>query len=233
MNEIQHNDEPVVDEAMEAAKAEEERPSWLPEKFKSPEDFAKSYSELESKMRQPAEEQAEVPELSVIMQQAREMYESEGTIDEDTLEKLEAAGLNKETVNTFIEGVQALSAREMSEIYNSAGGEEQYKAAIEWASETFSDEEIDAFNAIVDSGNKKQIQWAVKSLAAQHKAASTKAVEISGQTAASVPDTFKSVAELKVAMSDPRYKPGPQQDSAYIQEVEKKLAKSNILGVKS
>jgi hypothetical protein len=232
VNEIQHNDEPVVDEAMEAAKAETERPSWLPEKFKSPEDLAKSYTELESKMRTP-EQEAETPELAVIMQQAREMYDSDGQIDEKTLEKLEAAGLNKETVNTFIEGVQALSAREMGEIYNAAGGEDQYKSAVEWASENFSDEEIDAFNEIVDSGNKKQIQWAVKSLAAQYKTANAKPVEVSGQTARATSDVFKSVAELKVAMSDPRYKPGPQQDPSYIQEVEKKLARSSILGAKS
>ena len=30
-----------------------ERPEWLPEKFKTPEDLAKSYSELEKKLSSP------------------------------------------------------------------------------------------------------------------------------------------------------------------------------------
>ena len=36
-----------------------ERPEWLPEKFNSAEDMAKSYSELEKKMSAPKEEAAE------------------------------------------------------------------------------------------------------------------------------------------------------------------------------
>ena len=31
--------------------AKDERPEWLPEKFKTPEDMAKSYTELERKMQ--------------------------------------------------------------------------------------------------------------------------------------------------------------------------------------
>ena len=35
----------------------EDRPDWLPEKFKSPEDMAKAYSELEGKLGQSNEEE--------------------------------------------------------------------------------------------------------------------------------------------------------------------------------
>lgn len=49
----------VVEEGNEEKlenKQQEERPSWLPEKFKSPEDLAKSYAELEKKLSTPKTE---------------------------------------------------------------------------------------------------------------------------------------------------------------------------------
>ena len=41
---------------VEEQSVEPERPEWLPEKFKSEEDFAKSYSELENRLREQGEE---------------------------------------------------------------------------------------------------------------------------------------------------------------------------------
>lgn len=46
-------------EATETATTNDTRPEWLPEKFKTAEDFAKSYSELEKKIQ---EKQPEIPE---------------------------------------------------------------------------------------------------------------------------------------------------------------------------
>ena len=42
-------------EAPVAEDNQSERPEWLPEKFSSPEDLAKSYSELEKKLSGPAD----------------------------------------------------------------------------------------------------------------------------------------------------------------------------------
>ena len=59
---------------------ESERPEWLPEKFKSPEDMAKAYGELEkefTKSRQEPEE-AEVPTNDVEIEGAKEAVESVG-----------------------------------------------------------------------------------------------------------------------------------------------------------
>ena len=41
-----------------------ERPEWLPGKFKSPEEMAKAYGELEVKLSKSSEEQTKVEELS-------------------------------------------------------------------------------------------------------------------------------------------------------------------------
>ena len=52
--------EPESEEATESIPEEqtqEDRPEWLPEKFKSPEDMAQAYSELEKKMGQGTREE--------------------------------------------------------------------------------------------------------------------------------------------------------------------------------
>jgi len=77
---------------------EQERPEWLPEKFKSPEDMAKAYGELEKSFtksrqedapkeaeaeEQPAEEK-ETLEIKPQEEQAKEVVENAG-IDYDAL----------------------------------------------------------------------------------------------------------------------------------------------------
>lgn len=50
-----------VTRASAEAPVKEDRPAWLPPKFKSPEDMAKSYAELEKKLGAPKEKPAEAP----------------------------------------------------------------------------------------------------------------------------------------------------------------------------
>lgn len=47
--------EPAASPPEQETSPEAERPEWLPEKFKTPEDLAKSYQELEKKIRQRSE----------------------------------------------------------------------------------------------------------------------------------------------------------------------------------
>ena len=49
-------------ESEELPQEQSDRPEWLPEKFKSPEDMSKAYSELEKKLGQSPEEGTEEPE---------------------------------------------------------------------------------------------------------------------------------------------------------------------------
>ena len=49
-------------ESEELPQEQSDRPEWLPEKFKSPEDMSKAYSELEKKLGQSPEEGTEESE---------------------------------------------------------------------------------------------------------------------------------------------------------------------------
>ena len=61
-SEIEPEEKPNTEEQAQAELPQDQsdRPEWLPEKFKTPEDMSKAYSELEKKLGQaPKEEQPE------------------------------------------------------------------------------------------------------------------------------------------------------------------------------
>ena len=100
--------DPESEEAVDAVSEEqtqetqEDRPDWLPEKFKSAEDMANAYSELEKKLGAGANEQEEQQEEQptndeqnkednteqdtntndVIVEASKEFFENDGVISE-------------------------------------------------------------------------------------------------------------------------------------------------------
>ena len=94
-----------------------------------------------------------------------------------------------------------------------------------WASQNLPKDTIDAFDALLDSGNSGAIQLAVNGLKAQYEEATGyEGRMLSGKPAQSSGDVFRSQPELVAAMSDPRY----DQDPAYRQDVIEKLDRSDI-----
>ena len=87
-----------------------------------------------------------------------------------------------------------------------------------------SDEEIDTFDEIVQSGTVEQAKLAAKGLYAQYKAANGSSPKLTqGSVTGSSTMPFKSNQELARAMSDPRYKSG---DKAYHEEIDRRIAAS-------
>ena len=87
------------EEAVEALEDDSERPEWLPEKFKNPEDLAKAYGELEKKMGEPSEEGDEAaPSKEAMSLESLNKYSEEfnekGELSEDSYSDLEKLGLN-------------------------------------------------------------------------------------------------------------------------------------------
>ena len=89
----------------------EARPEWLPEKFKSPEDMAKAYGELEKKNSAPAGEQStgETPtqeeaqetaeKLGIDFQGLSQEFAEHGQLSDEAYTDLEAKGLPKDVVD--------------------------------------------------------------------------------------------------------------------------------------
>ena len=235
----------TISEEQTGEEQQVERPEWLPEKFKSPEDMAQAYSELEKKMgqgtneEQPAETtednegdvQDDKPDdnenadyNAAVVDASKEFFENDGQLSEETYEKLAKAGLPKELVDSYAAGQQALLQTEEGEIKSVANG--QFDAMAEWANDNLEQEEINAFDDIVTTGTKEQAKFAVKSLYdryTQANGSSPKLVQGAVTGGSTMP--FKSMQELARAQSDPRYKSG---DKAYHEEIDRRLSVSRL-----
>lgn len=210
---------------------EEERPAWLPEKFESPEAMAEAYANLESKLGQPSEE-AEVPEheqktgnveYDNTIEGASNEFAENGELSPETYEALEKQGLNKAMVDTYIAGQQAIVAQQQMEITNEIGGMQEYQKLANWAAETLSEEDLDAYNETVESGTVAQAKFAIKALYSQFQAAGSPRLAQGSVNGTGVPP-FQSRAQVTAAMRDARY----DSDPAYRDEVLQRLARSNV-----
>ena len=235
----------TISEEQAGEEQEVERPEWLPEKFKSPEDMAQAYSELEKKMGQGTTEEqtAETTEdnegdvqddesddnenadyNAVVVDASKEFFENDGQLSEETYEKLAKAGLPKELVDSYAAGQQALLQSEEGEIKSVANG--QFDAMAEWANDNLQQEEIDAFDDIVTTGTKEQAKFAVKSLYDRYTQANGSSPRlVQGAVTGGSTMPFKSMQELARAQSDPRYKSG---DKAYHEEIDRRLSVSRL-----
>ena len=138
---------------------------------------------------------------------------------------------SEELVNAFIEAQgqtqgSDLTEAQATEIRSLAGGDEAYGQLTQWASETLDESYVQAYDAIVESGNVRQIQLAVAGLKAEYeKANGFEGNMLTGKAAQQKVDAFRSQAEVVAAMQDPRY----DNDPAYRQDVMTKLSRSDDL----
>lgn len=228
-NAIDTAEQDALNQAQEPMTYTEERPEWLPEKFESAEAMANAYKELEGKLGQPSEpeesneEVAQPDSQSDAIALASEEFSENGQLSEETYGMLEKAGLNKMMVDNYIAGQQAIINQQQIELTNDIGGMQEYQKLSNWAAETLSDEELEAYNQTVESGTVAQARFAIKSLYSQFQAAGAPTLAQGSVNGTGVPP-FESRQQVTMAMSDPRYR----MDPAYRAEVEKRLARSNV-----
>lgn len=222
-----------------------DRPGWLPEKFKSAEDMAKAYSELEKKLGNPKQEETPKAEQKTEEQvkpsqdeaKAYQAWENQfsdfskefgekGELSKDSYDKLSKMGYPRQVVDAYIQGQMALADRGTQTIMSEIGGQQGFQEMHDWASQNLTQDEIDSYNAILETGDQRQASFAVKGMYARFKSANGNAPKLIGGTQSQSPGaSFRSVAEMTRAMADPRYK----TDSAYRKDVERKLANSDVL----
>jgi hypothetical protein len=219
----------------------EDRPSWLPEKFKSPEDLAKAYNELQAKLSgktpeatepdnqaQPDDKQVQdaLQSKGLDLNTFSEEFSKNGVLSPESYEALEKAGYPRNYVDQYIEGQKARGALYESEVKSVAGGEAQFAEMQEWARVNLSVEEINAYNKAIDSGDPSQAKLAVAGI--YQKFAANRPSEpnlFKGSNSAPSSDVYESIAQMQKDMATPEYK----LDPAFRAKVERKLARSNIL----
>jgi hypothetical protein len=234
---------------------ERSRPEWLPEKFKSAEDLAKAYSELEKKFSQPkaepAKEEAPKPEADkakegdspkldervkdeeapktdskVDLTPFHNEWAEKGELSDDSFSKLEGMGFPKELVQQYIKGFQATQAQEAQTLFGEVGGEQNYRQMTEWAAKSLSQDEIRAYDEMVSRGDVAQAKIAIKGLHAQYKAANGSAPKLLGGKASS--DSSVSPFRSTTEVVAAMSDPRYKADPAFCRDVESRLSISSV-----
>jgi hypothetical protein len=202
-----------------------ERPEWLPEKFNSAEDMAKSYSE--KKMSAPNEQAAETetPQSEpVSFTKFADEYAEAGELTADSFTELEGMGYPKEMVETYIKGMQSSQTANAEEVMATVGGKEGYEELTDWAKASLDVKELELYNNMV-SGSTENAKMAVEWLSSKREAVEGNEPNlIQGKASAAPKDEFRSTAQVVAAMKDPRY----GKDTAYTKDVEEKLGRSSV-----
>jgi len=197
-------------------------------------DYEKSDEGYEEEEGSDEEVSDDAPAVSLINEASEEYYANDGTLSEETIEKFSSMS-SQDLVNAYLE-IQANNpqapqqATEMSEgqvntVVNAAGGQSNYDSVIKWAGSNLPDNQIDAFDSVVDSGNPAAIGIAFQGLQSQYNEANGyEGRMLQGKPASSSGGVYRSQAELVAAMGDPRY----DSDPAYRADVIQKLEQSDL-----
>lgn len=230
-----------------------DRPEWLPSKFKSVEDMARAYSELESRMGRKddtdeyddyesksedfefdpdAVETASADDAGEFLDDmgldynafVQDYLDNGGALSQDAYDALEEYGIGRDLVDTFINGQEAVLDDMRGTAYDVVGGQETYADMIDWATVNLSENEVRAFNRSLETDMDSAL-FAIQGLYSLYRSdVGQEPSFIQGEVSTSA-GAFASVAELTAAMRDSRY----ESDPAYRQSVAAKLARSNIL----
>ena len=207
--------------------------------------------ELQSKLGEQGKEDTETasaedetpdePKLSdgasLITDAQKEYYDNDNKLSEQTLAKFSEMS-SSELLQAYIElnanspaeaepEAADISDAQISEIKESAGGDQAYANVVNWAKDNLDSSQTNAFDEVVNTGSVQAIKLAVAGLKAEYdKANGVEGRMVTGKAAPpNNGDVFRSQAELVAAMSDKRY----DIDPAYRQDVIEKLERSDNL----
>ena len=231
-----------------------EQEQLLAGKYSSAEELESAYLSLQKKLGQQEEEtdyeesdegyaeeeesdeevSDDAPAVSLINEASEEYYANDGTLSDETIERFTEMS-SQDLVAAYLE-IQAnnpqaaqqsveLSEAQVNSVQNSAGGEANYNRIVEWAASNLPDNQIDAFDSVVDSGNPAAIGIAFQGLQSQYNEANGyEGRMLQGRAPSSSGEVFRSQAELVAAMGDPRY----DTDEAYRNDILTRLDNSDL-----
>ena len=159
--------------------------------------------------------------------------ENGGTLSEDMYSQLGKAGLSKEVVDNYLAGVRnevgiestepVLSASEIKDLKNLAGGERGYDTLMDWAGNNLDQEAINDFDNVLATGNKTAIKFAITALMGKYEDSQGRDSKIVTGKESST-ENYRSMAEVVRDMNKPEY----QSDEAFRDDVLRKLSASNL-----
>ena len=166
---------------------------------------------------------------------SKHFEENNGTLNDTMYEQLNKAGLSKNVIDSYLEGVRKdtgfstqtaapyLNEAEVEEVKNMVGGDKGYDNLMDWAGKNLDQEAAKDYDEVLATGNKSAVKFAVKALMGQYEDANGRDSKlVTGKESA--PETYRSMAEVVRDMNKPEY----TQDEAFRDDVIRKLSASNL-----
>ena len=185
---------------------EQQSNDLLAGKYRDAAELERAYIELQGKLGEPSE--------------------SEEVVEETGQEETEEVEVDEQEVEEVQETPYMMNDESIEVLMQTAGGQQNYDQMISWASENFSQQEIEMYDHVMDSGDAAAAMFAVQALKNAYRDSTGRDGELlTGSSAPADPsNNFRSQAEVMAAMNDPRY----DNDPAYRQDVFDKLERSNV-----
>lgn len=171
-------------------------------------------------------------EVGIDTQEITKFFEDTGNIREDDYAKLAEAGFSKQIIDTYLDGLRGgvgvaeeIQQSQLEDIQSVVGGEQGYNELREWTQKNIPDATLEAFDKILDTQDPTMIKLVVQGFATQMRAAEGfEPTLINGRSPQAI-TPFKTQAEIKTAMGDPRY----GKDEAYTLSVYKRMENTEVV----
>ena len=166
---------------------------------------------------------------------SKHFEENNGTLNDEMYDQLAKAGLSKDIVNNYLNGLRdqvgytpdtpepVLTAQEVEEIKGLAGGDEAYDSLMEWAGQNLDKEAQNEYDAVLQTANKSAIKFAVTALKGKYEESQGRDSRIVTGKQSST-ESYRSMAEVVRDMNKPEY----TTDEAFRDDVIRKLSASNL-----
>jgi hypothetical protein len=192
--------------------------------------MAKAYGELEKKLgssqqAQSSEEPVDstTANLEDLVEQATRTFVQDGEIPNEILEAFQERGIPPSYVSELVEGRKNRADSYTKELFDTVGGEDQWKEISQWASQNLSEEDRNAFNAAVNSGDTGAARLAVYGVQARYNSAvrdPRNDLNLQGnQAGQNGPAGYRTQEEYLSDLQNPKY----TTDEAYRQSVQLRL----------
>lgn len=181
-------------------------------------DTTNTQQAFDNQMQAESDLKADLESKGVNFDNLAKEFDENGQLSDESLQALEKAGYPKSVVDAYIYGLEATADKFVSDVISMAGSQEEYQRLVSYI-QTQPETTVNAFNALIESGNLNQIRLAINGL----KSDMIRTYGTNGSTIMAGNNVgisaFKSDNEMVQAMSDPRY----GKDPAYTQEVYRKV----------
>ena len=157
----------------------------------------------------------------IVYDDLQKEFDEKGELSQESYDALAKVGFPKEIVDGFIEGQKALAAQVVAKGIEAAGGEAQFSQMQEWAKNSLTAAELDAYNKAVATGTQEEMLQAVRGLRSSFETEYGRQPQLLGGAPAGASNMgYASRAEMTADMKDPRY----AKDPAFRAKVTAKIA---------